>query len=121
MPITITRKKVEAPAPAPEPKAPLVPMVKAKIGFTIKKKAPEAPAPAPIAPAAARVANERTAFHQLPVAKTVEELMKSGGAMRAPTPTTCTLCGHDYGFPCHGKNPACMNAKHAKETKGKKK
>lgn len=54
------------------------------------------------------------AWRALPIAASWEELEKSAGKMRAPDPTECSLCHHQYGFPCHGKNAGCMNAKFAK-------
>ncbi|WP_113155886.1 hypothetical protein [Nitratireductor sp. OM-1] len=82
-----------------------------------KKPAPDAlvePRPQKPAAKAPPPATERTPFEKLPVAASVEELFASGGKMRAPAPTTCKLCGHLYGFPCHGEKATCMNAKWAR-------
>ncbi len=55
--------------------------------------------------------NERTPFSKLPVASSPDELFANPGKMRAPDPTACKLCGHLYGFPCHGESDKCMNAR----------
>lgn len=99
MPIVIKKKVI---AKAPEP---------------LVDPRPAEPVPAPEPKAV--VANERTPFHKLPVASSAEELFANPGKMRAPDATVCNLCGHLYGFPCHGENPKCMNAVFAREN-GKK-
>lgn len=98
MPIVIKKRVV---AKAPEP------LVDPRPQEVVK-----APEPKP-------VANERTPFHKLPIASSADELFANPGKMRAPDPTVCRLCGHLYGFPCHGDNPKCMNAIWAREN-GKK-
>lgn len=94
MAIIIKKRTAEA---KPEPEALVAP-----------RKAP-AVAPAPKASSVAQAA-----YHSLPVAATVEELMASKGQMRAPDPTVCKMCGSVYGYPCHGQNPKCMNVIYAK-------
>lgn len=60
------------------------------------------PAPAPAA--------KPTSYRDLPVALSIEELWAAQpNTLRAPDPTPCKLCGHTYGFPCHGENHSCMN------------
>lgn len=98
MPIVIKKKVVaKAPEPLVDPR----------------------PAPAPTPEPKPVVANERTPFHKLPIASSADELFANPGKMRAPDATVCKLCGHLYGFPCHGDNPKCMNAVFSREN-GKK-
>ncbi|MEY9560538.1 hypothetical protein [Sinorhizobium fredii] len=64
------------------------------------------PETAPVAPA-------ELDYDKRQIAKSIEELWANRATMRAPAPTVCSLCGHLYGFPCHGKNDSCMNARWA--------
>lgn len=101
MPITI-KKRVATPAPEP----------------LVNPRPPEPefspPPPAPVRPKAPSVP-----YSQKPLATSIEDFRKDPNGYRSPPRVACTFCGHAYSFPCHGKDPKCMNAKWVRDMQAK--